>query len=269
MKINAYLNELSFEVTNPDDWATRFDNAISCLNILSKIKIPIESISTIIHSRIFLSIVIEPSTKFTELLDRDKGRKKSFTAIYKTAVKDYLFMDSKAQYYVGDQNVSQTSIADSYESQKSGAITILINFSPTFPSPTVDIIKKEDGSQTIMSYHSVEALTTKLQELKILRTFYDKRSNTRPNDSLTILSDTSLFIPTEYGNRKSRLYRRIGHEDELWCLDRFHRGNSIHLEVFSESKKKQIAVSCHDEINFFRELNSSEKNRTLIIERMP
>lgn len=269
MKINAYLNELSFDVTNPDDWTTHFDNAISCLNILSKIIIPVESVSTFIHSGIFLSIVIQPNIKFTELLSRDKGRKRSFTAVYKTAIKNYLFLDSQAQYFVGEQNVTQTSIADAYESEKSGAITLLINFSSKFPYPTVDVIKKDEGTQTVMSYHSVEALTKKLQELKILRTYYDKQSKSRPNDSLTILSDTSLFTPTEYGNRNNRLYRRIGHEDELWCLDRFHRGNSIHLEVFSESQKKQIAVSCHDEIKFFRKLNSSEKNRILIIERMP
>ena len=120
-----------------------------------------------------------------------------------------------------------------------------------------------------MSYHCVESLSEKLQKLGLLKVYYDKMSKTRPNDSQTILSDTSLFEPTKYGNRKARLYRRIDNKDELWCLDRFHRGNSIHLEVFSESSRKQIAVSRHDKIDFFRNLTSEEQKRTLVIEPMP
>ncbi len=267
--MNVYLNELFLDVSHSDDWTVSFDNAISCLKVLSKVDIPLDSISTIIHLQIFLTIAIPPNTKFTDLLNRDKERKKAFLAIYKTAIRELRWVDPTAKYYIGDKEVSNTTVADSYESKKLGFTTILINLNSSFPSPVVNVQKEDDGNQGIMSYHAVESLTEKLQELELLKAYYDKKSNVRPNDSQTILSDSSLFVPTKYGNRKARLYRRIGREDELWCLDRFHKGNSIHLEVFSESSRKQIAVSCHDEIRFFRDLTREEKNRTLIMEPMP
>lgn len=267
--MNVYLNELSMDVSHSDDWAMSFDNAISCLKVLSKVDMPIGSISTIIHQQIFLTIAIPPNTKFTDLLNHDKERKKSFSAIYKTAIRELRWVDPTAQYRIGDKDVSNTTVADSYESQKLGFTTILINLNSNYPSPIINIQKEDDGNLDIMSYHAVESLTEKLQELELLKVYYDKNSKVRPNDSQTILSDTSLFVPTKYGNRKARLYRRISKEDELWCLDRFHRENSIHLEVFSESSKKQIAVSCHDKIHFFRDLTNEEKNRKLIMEPMP
>lgn len=269
MNINVYLNELSLDVSYSEGWAKSFDNAISCLKVLSEVDVPLGSISTIIHRQIFLTIAIPPNTKFTELLKRDKDRKKSFSTIYKTAIRELRWVDSTAKYRIGDKDVSNTTVADSYESQKLGFTTILINLNSSFPSPIVNIQKEDDGNQNIMSYHTAESLTEKLQELKFLKVYYDKKSKVRPNDSQTILTDTSLFVPTKYGNRKARLYRRIGKEDELWCLDRFHRGSSIHLEVFSESSRTQIGVSCHDKIHFFRDLTNEEKNRTLSMEPMP
>lgn len=267
--MNVYLNDLFWDASCSDDWTKSFDNAISCLKVLSNVNIPRVSVSTIIHPQIFLTIVVPPKTKFSELLNRDKDRKKSFSAIYKTAIRELRWVNPTSKYSIGDIDVSNTTVADSYESQKLGFKTILINLNSEFPSPIVTVQKENDGNQDIMSYHAVEILTEKLQELELLKVYYDKKTNVRPNDSMTILSDTSLFVPTKYGNRKARLYRRIGKEDELWCLDRFHRGNSIHLEVFSESSKMQIAVSSHDEICFFRNLTKEEKKRTLIMEPMP
>lgn len=271
MTVNVYLNELFWGVSHSEDWAMSFDNAISCLKVLSKIDTSLGAISTIINRSIFLTIVIPPEIKFTDLLNRDRERKKSFSSIYKTAIQELRFVDptANAKYRINDKDVSNTTVADAYESQKLEFITILINLDSSFPSPIVNIQKEHEGNLDIMSYHCVESLTEKLQNLGLLKVYYDKRSKTRPNDSQTILSDTSLFVPTKYGNRKARLYRRIGKEDELWCLDRFHRGNSIHLEVFSESSRKQIAVSCHDKIDFFRKLTSEEQKRTLVIEPMP
>lgn len=269
MTVNVYLNELFLDVSHSEDWAMSFDNAISCLKVLSKIDTSLGAISTIINRKIFLTIVIPPEIKFTDLLNRDRERKKSFSAIYKTAIQELLFVDPGAKYRINDKDVSNTTVADAYESQKLGSITILINLDSSFPSPIVNIQKEHEGNLDIMSYHCVESLTEKLQKLGLLKVYYDKRSKTRPNDSQTILSDTSLFEPTKYGNRKARLYRRIDNKDELWCLDRFHRGNSIHLEVFSESSRKQIAVSRHDKIDFFRNLTSEEQKRTLVIEPMP
>lgn len=51
--MNVYLNELSMDVSHSDDWAMSFDNAISCLKVLSKVDMPIGSISTIIHQQNF------------------------------------------------------------------------------------------------------------------------------------------------------------------------------------------------------------------------
>lgn len=110
--MNVYLNELSMDVSHSDDWAMSFDNAISCLKVLSKVDMPIGSISTIIHQQIFLTIAIPPNTKFTDLLNHDKERKKSFSAIYKTAIRELRWVDPTAQYRIGDKDVSNTTVAD-------------------------------------------------------------------------------------------------------------------------------------------------------------
>ena len=91
--MNVYLNELFLDVSHSDDWTVSFDNAISCLKVLSKVDIPLDSISTIIHLQIFLTIAIPPNTKFTDLLNRDKERKKAFLAIYKTAIRELRWVD--------------------------------------------------------------------------------------------------------------------------------------------------------------------------------
>lgn len=58
MTVNVYLNELFLDVSHSEDWAMSFDNAISCLKVLSKIDTSLGAISTIINRKIFLTIVI-------------------------------------------------------------------------------------------------------------------------------------------------------------------------------------------------------------------
>lgn len=267
MKINVYLNDTALTFTNTDEWTTRFDHVITCLKVLSDI--PQESISFIIHTKIYLNVVVLPNEKLTDFLEKDKERKKSFISVLKRGVNEYLYHDQDGKYFVQDTDVSETSIADAYESQKLNNETLIFNISLNFPSPVVEINKKNDGTQNVSSYNSFDNFTQKLKELKLIKEYYNKDSNLRPNDSLTILSDTSLFVPTKFGNRGNRLYSRIGKEDELWCLDRKHRGKSSHLEVFSKSQMKQIAISHVDEIKFFRDLTKSEKNRRLELKPMP
>lgn len=267
MKINAYLNDTSLSFNNKNDWTIRFDHIVSCLKVLSDI--PKDSLSLVIHPKIFLEIVIQPNEKLTDFLQKHKERKKSFTSVLNKAIKKYLYFDSEGKYFVHSMDVSNSSIADAYESRKLKNETIIINFNMNFPIPIVEINKKDDNMQEVQSFNCFDDLTKKLKELELIREYYDKDSNLRPNESLTILSDSSLFTPTKFGNRGNRLYSRIDNEDELWCLDRNHRGRSSHLEVFSKSQKKQIAISCIDEIKFFRDLTKEEKNRRLEIEPMP
>lgn len=127
MTVNVYLNELSLGVPHSDGWTIPFDNAISCLKVLSKVDPNRCPISTIINRHFFLTIAIPPDTKFTDLLNRDKERKKSFLDIYKTASQELLLVDSTAKYRINDKDVSNTTVADAYESQKLEFITILIN----------------------------------------------------------------------------------------------------------------------------------------------
>lgn len=270
MNINTYLNDLSMQVQNACDWNDVFDNTMACLQLFSQMKqSQNNSVTILIDSQIFTRVVIQPKSLFTNLLNKDKERKLKFMSIYKKAENKLMFLNTPATYLVNNIDVSNSVVADSYESQKNNNTTFLINFTPIYPSNTVEVVKKGEGSQFVYSYDSKQKLTEELQKLKLLPKFYDKKSKVRPNESLTILADTTLFTPTKFGNRKNRLYRRNDKEDELWCLDRFHTGNSIHLEVFSESSKTQIAVSCHDKIDFFRELTDSEKKRTLKMDPMP
>lgn len=269
MNINVYLNELSIAPSDPTVWNEGFDKALACLKAFANIKNDNNGeTSVIIKPDVFIKIVIHPNRNFSAFLKGDRDRKASFHSVYKKACKEFLFDISESKYFIDRKDVTNSSAADSYESQKSGASTFLVNFNTSFPSPYVVITKEKDGEQTVFSYHNDEELTIKLKELGLIKEYYDTTSNIRPNPYLTILTDTSLFIPTEYGNRKNRLYRRIDEPDQLWCLDPAHRGGSVHLEVFSESQNKQIAVSCHDKIEFFRELTKQEKNRVLKKVRM-
>lgn len=270
MSINTYLNDLSLQLPDDCKWNEVFDCTMACLQIFSQIKLDENnSLNIVINPDIFTKIGVLPNISFTNLLRTDRERKKAFTSIYKNAILQFLFPKGLSTYWVDKLDVTGTVIADSYESQKSSNITFLINFNSNFPTPIVEVVKDKDGTQSIFSYNSAQELTNKLQELKLLPIFYDRKSKIRPNESLTILADKSLFTPTKFGNRNNRLFRRNDKPDELWCLDRLHIGNSIHLEVFSESSKKQIAVSSHDKINFFRKLTESEKNRTLEMNPMP
>ena len=81
MKINVYLNDTALTFTNTDEWTTRFDHVITCLKVLSDI--PQESISLIIHTKIYLNVVVLPNKKLTDFLEKDKERKKSFISVLK------------------------------------------------------------------------------------------------------------------------------------------------------------------------------------------
>lgn len=176
-------------------------------------------------------------------------------------------MIDDAEYtYIRDDNemgVCEGCMSHAYEIHSATDGALLMNLSFDIPSPLVILLKNGINSKGIPSFHHYEALTNHFQKTGLLPRFYDKRSKYLPNVSETILADDSLFIPTKFFNKGNRLYRRRDNPDQLWCLDRAHFGNSVHLEVFSESSGKQIMVSCHDEIRSFRELTDKEKNRKI------
>lgn len=264
--IVAYLNDLAFKLNRGEDWTEPFDRLMECLSLLNEIDKSAATYSTVAFKSLPHKAVNANNDKIIDFLNKDKERKTKFVSVLKRATTDYNLIDWDAGYYIGEARVTGSAASDAYENNTSGNVSVLLNLCTGFPVPNVAVEKRGHGLQDIASYNLKDGLRNFLtsQNLLVERIrFYDKKSNYRPSEYETILADKTLFEPTKFGNRGIRLYRRLDEPDQLWCLDRGHRGTSIHLEVFSESSCKQIHVSEHDKINFFRELTEKEKNREL------
>lgn len=161
------------------------------------------------------------------------------------------------------QDVSDSVMADAYESDSEEMKSILLNLEESLPNPIVRILKDSNAAKDIHSFSTNDRIVMFFQNIGLLKRYYDTKCSYIPNDSETILSDRNLFTPTDLYNKGARLYERNENKDELWCRDTKHFGSSVHLEVFSRSSNKQIHVSKHDEINFFRDLTKEESKRFL------
>lgn len=225
------------------------------------------------NSNIFLCVLMAPDIRLSSFLKNNKELKQSF-ASFANRLQSYLpIEDAGAEYSIihleQHQCCNGTPLSDAYEYTSEDEEVLMINVRDDFPYNIVQIYKNRSDCKDVHSISEEDKLIFLLQKNGILKRYYSPSDTHRPNDYETILTDDSLFEPTEFGNRDNRLYRRKENPNELWCLDRGHTGSSAHLEVFSESEKKQINVSKVDSINFFRPLSPKEKNRKLNIEKMP
>ena len=154
-------------------------------------------------------------------------------------------------------------VAHAYEYCEDDFKSCILNFNSSYPGEEINVLKNEVAPKALLSHGDEGSLVKKLQALGLVKRYYTDSDTHRPNDYETILTDTNLFEPTEFGNRNNRLYRRLDVKNELWCLDRGHSGSSAHLEVFRESDGRQIHVSSVDRIYFFRGLPEEASKRIL------
>ena len=267
--MRAYLNDhLFFPFTSGTDCDRLIDRLISLGDRVIGLDLPL-----FYHTNIFQKEILSPSVNVSSHIKNNKEKKAKFVALYQK-IQTYTNQgdpNSSYSYFINkiQHNADLTAFSDAYEYALTGIESIILNFSEEIPQNELHVLKNNQDSKCVYSFHREDDLIVFLQKKKLLKRYYQPTDTHRPNDYETILTDTTLFEPTPFGNRKNRLYRRIEHPDELWCLDRLHKGESAHLEVFSESQEKQINISCVDKIEFFRKLTDKEKNRTLIIEKMP
>lgn len=176
--------------------------------------------------------------------------------------------NTNVRYSYDSRCVNGLMLAEACEQAYTGTDVVLVSMDKGCPSPVLQV-SRDGVAMDIHNFFKSEKLTQYLQKRGFIPCYYDReRMRVRPNDSMTILCDTSLFVPTLLGNKGNRLYERKG-TDELWCLDRGHRGASVHLEVFNRNTGYQIHVSEVDKIHFFRELTAKEKKRKCDKDPMP
>lgn len=227
----------------------------------------------------FTRVVVQPDVNVSALLRGDRELKGRLSRIVQQikpvvmradAASVYEFDHEKANY-----SVSDTIVAHAYEHVDDDNTASLLNLKHDYPGPELNVRKDADTPRMITSHRCKDDVVIRLQKLGLVKKYYSSTDNHTPNDNETILTDTDLFEPTKFGNRKNRLYRRIKKDpddkgpEEWWCLDRLHKGGNAHLEVFRASDGQQIKVSRVDKIDFFRELTDSEKRRTWDKEKMP
>lgn len=263
MMIRFFLNDHRFELCK---------NAEDCEEFLKRLVVLGEralsmGMPVFYDGNIFLKIIRTPDVNVSRVLQDNRELKsrlsrlaQQFDRIEREHEADakYTFCHLKKLY-----DVTGTMVAHAYEYSEDDFISCMLNFNSSYPGEIISVLKNEVAPKDILSHGDEGSLVKKLQALGLLKRYYTDSDTHRPNDYETILTDTNLFEPTEFGNRNNRLYRRIDVKNELWCLDRGHSGSSAHLEVFRESDGHQIHVSRVDRICFFRGLTDDESKRIL------
>lgn len=261
MTVRPFINDFRFQPYQSNDEAWKgLDKLMQMLTICHSL-----NLYAAYNGNLFL-FPITLSANISNLIKSDTERKRQIKdKIAKLMSYDKIIDDAGYTYMLTDNEMAVCGgcMPHAYEIHSATDVPLLLNLSMDIPTPSVKVLKNGINSKEIPSFHVSDTVTAYFQEIGLLPRFYDKNSKYRPNVSETILTDTSLFTPTKFFNKGNRLYRRRDDEDQLWCLDSAHYGNSVHLEVFSESSGKQIMVSCHDEIRPFRELTDKEKNRKI------
>ena len=268
---HIYLNELSLSVMNSsDDLKSSLLNSINCCNIIKGIDG--NNYKLLFNPDMYNQNLNFGGINLSNWLLKNRDISQKLKLLFSKSIKKEPFCLDGAEYKYKTTIVTKSCMAEAYESKQIRKDTYLINLSDSYESPFIEISKSKDGKEAkeeVLSFCNPEILTFFLQKAHLLPKFYKETEKYRPQDAETILVDRTLFTPTKYGNRGNRLYKRKEEPSELWCLDRGHRGSSVHLEVFSETTRKQIHVSRHDKIDFFRELTAKEKNRRLVMKEMP
>ena len=269
MKV-TYLDDVGIDSYQTlSEWESCIKEFLSAYDVLSSVA----DVSYLFDKAIYIKDVAL-SLKMTNWLRGNSETAAQFKRAMEKWTAIELPKNSKTTsiYKSGANEVSGTVQAEAYEDAARKDNPLLLSayiHNPAYTDNTIDI-NVGDSHKQIPIFCQSNILTEWLQNKGILKRFYDKATmTTRRCDEQTILIDSSLFCPTPYGNKGNRLYERIDKPDEWWCLDRGHRGSSVHLEVFNKNTKKQIHVSDVDKINFFRELTKKEKKRTIKIDSMP
>lgn len=265
MNFRAYLNDFRFcHVSSSSEAKDRVRETINLAKVCGNCEIGV-----LMDKNPFL--ICWKSGNLSSLISTDKELKNSLVSILQKNIildcqrdkETYYTIEESKDGFIQRHNVSDSIMAHAYESDSSDQKSILLNLDMLIPNPTVCILKNDSSPKNIYSFSTQDRIVAFLQEKKKLKRYYDTKCSYVPNDSETILSDQNLFTPTDSFNKGARLYERNDNRDELWCRDTKHFGTSVHLEVFSRSNSKQIHVSKHDEIKFFRELTKEESNRTI------
>lgn len=268
MTCHFFLNDHLFKpCETSEDSLKLLARVLSLAEIVLRVKQPVY-----FSGNLFLSVIKRPDVKVSSVLRSDRELKSRLSRIVQQIEPLDDGMNDSVYCFKHEENtidVSRSIVAHAYEHVNNDDTSSLLNFKEDYPGPALSVTKDTVAPRIVMSHAIRDELVKFLQSRGLLKRYYSPTDTHVPSDYETILTDTCLFSPTEYGNRKNRLYRRIDEPNQLWSLDRGHTGRSAHLEVFRESDGVQIAVSRVDKICFFRELTAKEKNRRLVKEKMP
>lgn len=167
--------------------------------------------------------------------------------------------EAGATYLYGAMDVSWSSMSEAYERQ----YPLLVNFvSSNVQEPSAAIEKVGVGKKVVDSYSASENVAVWLVSKNWRKRRYDYHSTEPPLDEETILSNRSMFEPTEHRYHGRVMYRRIG-TNHLCYVDSKHSGEASHIEEFDEATKKQVCKLRIDADVEFKPLTYNEKRRTL------
>lgn len=251
------------------EWEDNVKEFLSAYDVLSEV----DDVSYLFDRAIYIKD-IALSLKITNWL---KGNSET-AAQFKRALEKWTVIDlprnsnKMSEYKSATTVVTGTVMAEAYEDAIRNDNPLLLSsykHNPSYTNNTIDI-NVGASHKTVPIFCQSSKLTLWLQNRGVIPRYYDKATmTTRPKDEQTILVDSSKFRPTTFGNKGNRLYERIDNTNEWWCLDRGHRGTSVHLEVFNKNTGLEIHVSDVDKINFFRDLTPRERKRRWNKEPMP
>lgn len=261
MAFNVFLNEQSLHAQFSSEEAVGgVKELCRCIDLLKQCNGDGHN-HYYIPEALYMREILEDSTNLHSFLSQHKEYKTQLRNKLNLFVTCPMTADPISGYGCQGLIYKFSSIGEAYENQPAYPTSILNWICSIFPEPDV-VITLNRESRTVHSFCTAEVLSDFLTSNGWLGRQYDKSSSIPPRDPETILSDATLFEPTPHTYQGRRIYHRID-TNELWYVDNLHYGSDAHLEVFSETEKKQIHVSSIDAIDYFRDLTPKEKKRTL------
>lgn len=256
--VNIYINERSIEGQYCNDFGERISKVIQ--NVRTLQANVLGGVTVYVAKSIYDCAVCNAGqVNFSTFLSRNNERKKQFQLmLQKATIKDIPY-NNDDMYSYGQLYVDNSSMSVAYEEKVPGANKqLLLNFGvDLFPDGNLLIEKNLADGRVVHGAFETNHIGEWLRVENILGV-YTKDTPVRTIDEQTILSDTTLFTPTNHYVQGRRVYKRIG-MPEYWYADNGHTGGSAHLEVF-QSSDMHFKGTCHiDDINTF--VKASKKKR--------
>ncbi len=260
--IYAYINERSIEGQFCNDFGVRFNAVIQIISTLKSSAL--NDVTVMINTDLYNKEICNATNeRVTAFLDRNKETKKRFQLMIQKATVYRTVLNDDDIYGYEQLYVDNCSMSEAYEKQAQGNDkVVLVNFGDTpFPEDALRIEKNLVAHQDVQAVCSETRLGAWMVSSHILKQ-YGRDNKVKVLDEQTILTDPTLFTPTDHRSQGRVIYKR-NDVPEYWYVDNLHTGGSAHLEVFKSSDMHFKGTCDIDDITTFREAPRSKRGRTI------